>query len=80
MLHDFLVCRSLPAGQEVAQPDHGCPAAPVEPCVPDLAHSGGTRFSVVRSGPHAEPERCERSDCGVLGPGAHRHRSVTAAP
>lgn len=63
--------------QEVTQPDHGCPAAPVEPCVPDLAQSGGTRFSVVRSGPHAEPER---TDCGVLGPGARLHRSVTAAP
>lgn len=80
VLHDFLVCRSPPTGQEVTQPDHGCPAAPVEPCVPDLAHSGCTRFSVVRSGPHAEPERCERCDCGVLGPAAHRHRSVTAAP
>ena len=28
----------------------------------DLAHSGGTRFSVVRPGPHAEPERTERAD------------------
>ena len=54
VLHDFLVWQSLPTGHEVDQPDHGCPAAPVEPCVPDLAHSGCTRFSVVRSGPRAE--------------------------